>query len=155
MLVILNKLKVGFTNSKPHIVWPIQLIHAYSNPLWTPIGKTTFYENLKLTCCAVTLKTPSVHCLVSRSICPSSWVLGIAFGLIVDCWTGRPIFCNVCFRILQMVVLPEPDGPTMTTPILCCSCSYSSRHLRSWKMSNYSLELNLIIFLLYPPHFFN
>jgi len=42
-------------------------------------------------------------------------------------------FLLTCLSRRHSVLLPDPDGPTITTPILCCNCSYTSRHFRIWK----------------------
>ena len=72
------------------------------------------------------MRTPFVHSLVSRSIWPSSCGLEIALGFIVCCLTFIPNLFKACFRSVVKVVFPEPLGPTITTPILCLSCSNSS-----------------------------
>ena len=46
-------------------------------------------------------------------MCPRSCVLGIAFGFIVCCLTDFPIELRACLRMVNKVVFPEPEGPTV------------------------------------------
>jgi len=36
-----------------------------------------------------------------------------------------------CLSSRIIVDFPHPDGPTITTPIRCCNCSYNSTHFCS------------------------
>ena len=60
-------------------------------------------------------------------------VLGIALGFIVLVLTTRPILFKASFNNDHIVDLPDPLGPTMTTPIRCLSCSCNSRALDIYK----------------------
>lgn len=67
------------------------------------------------TCRALRVRTPSVHCLVSRSICPNSWVLGMAFGLIVCRFRDLPIFVRDWNTIIIQNKKHITAVPTTTT----------------------------------------
>ncbi len=63
-------------------------------------------------------------------------VLGIALGFIVCVFTIRPILFKASFNNDHIVDLPDPLGPTITTPIRCRNCSCNSRALETYKQIN-------------------
>mmetsp|Transcript_17017 Transcript_17017/g.54258 ORF Transcript_17017/g.54258 Transcript_17017/m.54258 type:complete len:232 (-) Transcript_17017:5870-6565(-) len=87
------------------------------------------------TCRAAAVSTPSNHSRVSGSMCPRSCLRGMALGF-MTCTTGAPLngyrselrtLLYAPSRMRHSTDLPEPEGPTMMTPMRCvhamCSCS--------------------------------
>lgn len=48
---------------------------------------------------ALLVRTPSIHSLVSMSICPRSCCLGMAFGFIIYCLTWKKIYTSLCSNL--------------------------------------------------------
>ena len=69
------------------------------------------------------VSTPSNHSRVSISMWPRSCSRGIDFGFITYVGIFWPSLSRAALSICQIVDLPQPDGPTMTTPIRCCVAS--------------------------------
>ena len=82
---------------------------------------------------ALFVRTPSVHSRVSGSMWPNSCVLGMAFGFTVKRTISCPPFVKACRNIFQRTDFPLPEGPTITTPVRCCNCSYSSTAFFTYK----------------------
>jgi len=62
--------------------------------------------------------TPFLNSRVSWSYSPKSIFLLIALGFRGNIRILRPIFSNASLHRVQMVLLPDPLGPTSVTPIL-------------------------------------
>ncbi len=81
------------------------------------IQQRTSYDSLT-TYLAAKVRTPSVNSRVSLFILPSSYYLFIDLGFMMKVLTYWFSFSWHFFKVFQMVVLPLPEGPTRTTPIL-------------------------------------
>ena len=90
---------------------PSQMIHER-----TSVGSRTTLR-------AAAVRTPSNHSRVSMSMCPSSCSRGIDFGFITYVGIFWPSLSSAFCSTRHMVVLPQPDGPTTTTPIRCIVAS--------------------------------
>ena len=90
---------------------PSQMIHD----LTSGVSRTTLR--------AEAVSTPSNHSRVSMSMWPRSCSRGMLFGFITYVgmrWPSLPrAFCST----FQIVDLPQPDGPTIITPMRCCVAS--------------------------------
>mmetsp|Transcript_52218 Transcript_52218/g.93175 ORF Transcript_52218/g.93175 Transcript_52218/m.93175 type:complete len:213 (+) Transcript_52218:6864-7502(+) len=84
------------------------------------------------------VKTPSYHSRVSISMYPSNCSRFMALGFITYCGMLMPSFCNALRNTFRRVDLPDPEGPTMTTPIRWFRDSYSCITLCSWPSSTCS-----------------
>mmetsp|Transcript_13245 Transcript_13245/g.24324 ORF Transcript_13245/g.24324 Transcript_13245/m.24324 type:complete len:317 (-) Transcript_13245:5787-6737(-) len=84
---------------------------------------------------AASVKTPSFHSLVSKSILPRSCCLGMALGFMTWVMTGWPHLTIAAFKTLQRVVFPHPLGPTMTHPMRWSSASLSCSIFLTWESS--------------------
>jgi len=62
--------------------------------------------------------TPFLNSRVSWSYSPRSMFLLIALGFKGNILILRPIFSSASLHKDQMVLLPDPEGPTSVTPIL-------------------------------------
>ena len=72
---------------------------------------------------AETVKTPYENYRVSLFIWPRKDDRGIALGFIRCILTVCFNFSQAFFKVFQIVVLPHPEGPTKTDPILCLVAS--------------------------------
>ena len=67
---------------------------------------------------AAAVNTPLENSLVSWLRLPNNYVLGRALGLRICTYTCLFIFSLAFLRTFQIVLLPHPDGPTSTAPVL-------------------------------------
>ena len=92
-------------------------------PVYISYG--TLWRYLKINSC---YQVSDIHSIYQgKYYNVNTWVLGIALGFMVYCFTVWPTLPNAVRKTRHNDVLPDPLGPTMTTPILCLNCSYSSR----------------------------
>mmetsp|Transcript_5207 Transcript_5207/g.17719 ORF Transcript_5207/g.17719 Transcript_5207/m.17719 type:complete len:262 (-) Transcript_5207:373-1158(-) len=94
---------------------------------------------------AASVRTPSLHSRVSRSISPRSCCRGIDLGFMTCVFTVVPHFASAAWSTRQTVDLPQPLGPTTTQPMRWSSASLSWSIFRTWASSTVRRNASLAI----------